>query len=494
MLLFLTGFTAYLLSEECDLFDPEHLVVCQDMSHPLSHYFIASSHNTYLLEDQLKGPSSVEGYVRALKRGCRSIELDCWDGPSDEPIIYHGHTLTSKISFKAVAEAINQYAFEYSDYPVILSLENHCNVKQQLTLTTILKETFGEKLFTNNLEEGRTSLPSPDFFKGKILVKGKKLPFNSESSEGYVTDEDEGAEPEKKKSTKREGSIKKHKLTKELSDLVSYCVSRRFEDFQASSANQKYWEINSFSESQALKLALSCPEDFVNHNKKFLSRIYPNGMRVDSSNYNPQDLWNCGCHMGDSLSSVLIIVYLEHALKNKWKIETLYTVNTLELAYADNVDFVSTTDFVDVETIQKELADFRLNVNTNKTEYTLVQKDKEDWKKVKKAGSLLGDTEDIERRKQLSNLTLQKLSSIWKRNDKVKQVTRLNLYRALVKSILLYNCGTWSLTKQEEHKLNTFHRRQLRTILNIKYPTVIKYNALYQKTGETHISLTILEE
>ncbi|GFS18316.1 hypothetical protein ElyMa_001518700 [Elysia marginata] len=106
---------------------------------------------------------------------------------------------------------------------------------------------------------------------------------------------------------------------------------------------------------------------------------------------------------------------------------------------------------------------------------------------------MLGDTEDIERRKQLSNLALQKLSTIWIRNDKVKQVTRLNLYRVLVKSILLYNCGKWSLTKQEGHKSNTFHRRQLRTILNIKYRTFIKNNALYQKTGSTPISLTILE-
>ncbi|GFS10746.1 endonuclease-reverse transcriptase [Elysia marginata] len=64
---------------------------------------------------------------------------------------------------------------------------------------------------------------------------------------------------------------------------------------------------------------------------------------------------------------------------------------------------------------------------------------------------------------------------------------------ALVKSILLYNCGTWSLTKQEEHILNIFHRRQLGTILNNKYPTVMKNNGLHQKTGETPISLTILE-
>ncbi|GFS05726.1 very-long-chain enoyl-CoA reductase [Elysia marginata] len=45
---------------------------------------------------------------------------------------------------------------------------------------------------------------------------------------------------------------------------------------------------------------------------------------------------------GDSLSPVLFIVYLEHALKNMYirKIETLNTKNTLELAYADDVDFV----------------------------------------------------------------------------------------------------------------------------------------------------------
>ena len=61
---------------------------------------------------------------------------------------------------------------------------------------------------------------------------------------------------------------------------------------------EKYWEMCSYSESTALKLAMGCPEEFVNHNKRFLSRIYPNGMRVDSSNYNPQDFWNCGCQMG----------------------------------------------------------------------------------------------------------------------------------------------------------------------------------------------------
>ena len=40
--------------------------------------------------------------------------VDCWDGPDGEPVIYHGHTLTSKILFKDAIIAIKDHAFETS--------------------------------------------------------------------------------------------------------------------------------------------------------------------------------------------------------------------------------------------------------------------------------------------------------------------------------------------------------------------------------------------
>ncbi|XP_027731745.1 1-phosphatidylinositol 4,5-bisphosphate phosphodiesterase eta-1 isoform X1 [Vombatus ursinus] len=193
------GFTNFMRSPACDVFNPSHSEVFQDMDQPLCNYYIASSHNTYLTGDQLLSQSKVDMYARVLQEGCRCVEVDCWDGPDGEPVVHHGYTLTSKILFRDVVETINKTAFVKNEFPVILSIENHCSIQQQKKIARYLKEIFSDKLDLSSIDTGDSKqLPSPQSLKGKILVKGKKLPYHlgEDAEEGEVSDEDSADEIE----------------------------------------------------------------------------------------------------------------------------------------------------------------------------------------------------------------------------------------------------------------------------------------------------------
>ena len=152
------------------------LLTCKSevtLDRPLNEYFISSSHNTYLLGRQVKGDTSVEGYISTLIKGCRCVEIDCWDGEGGRPIVTHGRTMTTKIPFEDCVVTIGKYAFHSSPYPVIVSLEVHCNPDQQRIMTDLMLRHWKNMVVTEPIITNAVSLPSPEELRGRILVKVK---------------------------------------------------------------------------------------------------------------------------------------------------------------------------------------------------------------------------------------------------------------------------------------------------------------------------------
>uniref|UniRef100_A0AAR2L0U5 1-phosphatidylinositol 4,5-bisphosphate phosphodiesterase n=1 Tax=Pygocentrus nattereri TaxID=42514 RepID=A0AAR2L0U5_PYGNA len=347
------GFSRYLISDENGVIPPEKLDQSEDMTFPLSHYFINSSHNTYLTAGQLAGNSSVEMYRQVLLSGCRCVELDCWKGRTaeEEPVITHGFTMTSEISFKEVIEAIAECAFKTSPFPIILSFENHVDSpKQQAKMAEYCRSIFGDALLTEPLEkyplEAGVALPSPHELMGKILVKNKKSHpkpadgstkkklseqasnTNSDSSSVFEPsspsagpagihdfkefshflealteveaedDEDDDDDYDDCKKSMDEGTAGSEAFaTEEMSTLVNYIQPTKFHSFETSKKVNRSYQMSSFVETKALEQLTKTPVEFVEYNKLQLSRIYPKGTRVDSSNYMPQVFWNAGCQL-----------------------------------------------------------------------------------------------------------------------------------------------------------------------------------------------------
>ncbi|XP_063626366.1 1-phosphatidylinositol 4,5-bisphosphate phosphodiesterase classes I and II [Cydia splendana] len=331
------GFLRFLMSEDNPIVAPNKLELSDDMDQPMAHYFINSSHNTYLTGHQITGKSSVEIYRQSLLAGCRCVELDFWNGRTEEPVIVHGYTFVPEISAKEVLEAIAESAFKTSDLPVILSFENHCNPRQQAKIANYCRDIFGDKLLDRPLDshqlEPGGELPPPLLLRHKIIIKNKKKHHHHHKKEDSLASEESEARPEPpvqgngdvshgslvRQSSKESSSSSESESSSgeeeaggaegggeeprethagaEISALVNYVQPVHFSSFESAEKKGRFYEMSSFDEKQATALLKERPIEFVNYNKNQLSRVYPAGTRFDSSNFMPQVFWNAGCQL-----------------------------------------------------------------------------------------------------------------------------------------------------------------------------------------------------
>jgi hypothetical protein len=181
---------------------------------------------------------------------------------------------------------------------LIVSLEVHTNHTQQKLMVDIMNECFKDKLAKGMNQEDwgpDTALPTPNKMKNKILVKVKFSPPKSETPEETAPLK----KVETSSSSEDESGKTKTKVDKVIEDLSKLGLYTR--SFHFSSLSQPEAKVPthifSLSETSLIGLYKDDPEGLFNHNKAYMMRAYPKGIRISSSNLDPSHFWRAGVQM-----------------------------------------------------------------------------------------------------------------------------------------------------------------------------------------------------
>ncbi|EAA63518.1 hypothetical protein AN2947.2 [Aspergillus nidulans FGSC A4] len=348
----LAAFHAYMASPSASALRPAGP---PDDSAPITDYFISSSHNTYLTGNQLYSDAAAKAYtdvglgmvqvfenetanqssdddgtsssssssddekskdkpkVSIFGRKSPSSEPAADDGKVAEPAkvgpirlepkVLHGHTLTKGTTFREVCYAIRDSAFIVSDLPVIVSLEVHASLEQQETMVEIMEDAFDGMLIqvTPEMEAMETPPPLRDL-KRKILVKVKWVSPSAENAEDVDdrTDDLEQLAPTKSAGASSQSASqaaqKPSKILHSLSRHAIFTKGFSFKQFSQPEAKVP-GHVFSLSERAARQADEKYGKELFEHNRKYFMRVYPYGLRVNSSNLDPTFFWRRGAQI-----------------------------------------------------------------------------------------------------------------------------------------------------------------------------------------------------
>ncbi|KAL1348289.1 hypothetical protein HN51_024268 [Arachis hypogaea] len=332
----LDAFFKYLFSDSNLPLLPS-LGVHHDMNLPLSHYFIYTGHNSYLTGNQLSSDCSDIPIIKALERGVRVIELDIWPNASKDNIdVLHGRTLTTPVELIRCLNSIKEHAFVASEYPVVITLEDHLTPDLQAKVAEMVAQTFGEILFSPG-SEALKEFPSPESLKRRIIISTKPPKEYLEAKDKVDDPPQEKASGDNPKHRKVSGddeawgkevpSLKGGTIAdyKDNEDEENFDGEEDLDEGDKSSHHNEASEYRrliaihagkpkggiteclkvdpekvtrlSLSEQQLEKAAMTYGKEIVRFTQRNILRVYPKGTRIDSSNYNPLIGWMHGAQM-----------------------------------------------------------------------------------------------------------------------------------------------------------------------------------------------------
>ncbi|KAG6758224.1 hypothetical protein POTOM_038562 [Populus tomentosa] len=298
-----------------------------DMTAPISHYFIYTGHNSYLTGNQLSSDCSDVPIINALKKGVRVIELDIWpNSDKDDVEVLHGRTLTTPVQLIKCLRSIKEHAFTASEFPVVITLEDHLTPDLQSKVSKMVTQTFGDTLFSPG-SECLKEFPSPESLKRRIIISTKppKEYLEAKEIKDKESDSQKGnAAPDEEAWGKEihnlKGADDKNELDEDDNDAeedpgegdhkLPHDIAPEYKRLIAIPAGKPKGGLEeclkvdpdkarrlSLSEQQLENAAETHGKEIVRFTQRNILRVYPKGIRVNSSNYNPLIGWMHGAQM-----------------------------------------------------------------------------------------------------------------------------------------------------------------------------------------------------
>ncbi|KAK7976579.1 hypothetical protein PG989_015042 [Apiospora arundinis] len=297
-------------------------------------------------EDDEDTKFSTDAYKDALLRGCRYLEIDICDGdyvPSDEidedgeekltkemttmqriwfntlkktldkseanakderfihdiqqvrqswktvykyePRVQHrpGSTIGGFL-FSDVCQTIKEHAFAATDLPLVVSLDIHCDLPQQLAVVRIINKAWSEFLLPAP-ESDATVLPSPASLRRKILIKVKQTPL-----EGCPTQTPDSSTSSLFRMKKKTEKAEPVPVIEPLSQLGIFTREVPFTSLDQTEAALPA-HVFSLSDVELAAVHVKQPVELFRHNRHFLMQTYPS---IPSQNPDPLAQWQKG--------------------------------------------------------------------------------------------------------------------------------------------------------------------------------------------------------
>ena len=111
--------------------------------------------------------------------------------------------------------------------------------------------------------------------------------------------------------------------------------------------------------------------------------------------------------------------------------------------------------------------------NESKNEdYIVTRNGDKEYQKCKYLGSLLDTKLDFKRRKMLAINSMKTFNHIWE-NKHLPLRIKTRIFNACIAPVLLAGSELWTTTETMKKQIDSFQRRMMRKMLNIKWPQKI---------------------